>query len=106
MSVKKLQSPAILLHILVVVPAFIAAFVGLLGFGHFLLGMRENQIIYISMFAVIFIALCFIRNVIVVGFTVSWREVGALLVIFVLLLALTSYLTRFLSMERIVTTIP
>jgi ABC-2 type transport system permease protein len=101
-----LPSPAVLFHIFLVVPIFTAAAVGLLGFGHFMLGMRENQIINISMFALIFIVLFFTRNVIVAGFAVSWSEVGILLVIAVLLLALTSYLTRYLSKERIVTTIP
>ena len=99
-------SPAIALHIFLVVPAFISAAVGLLGFGHLLLGMRENQIINISIFIVIFFALSLTKNVIGVGFAVSWVAIGAMLVVAVLLLALISYLTRFLSKERIVTTIP
>jgi ABC-2 type transport system permease protein len=101
-----LPSPAIFLHIVLVVPAFIAVAVGLLGFGHLLLGMRENQIINISIFIVIFFALSLTKNVIGVGFAVSWIAIGAMLVVAVLLLALISYLTRFLSKERIVTTIP
>ena len=100
-----LPSPAIFLHIVLVVPAFIAVAVGLLGFGHLLLGMRENQIINISIFIVIFFALSLTKNVIGVGFVVSWIEVGVLLMVAVLLLALISYLTRYLSKERIVTTI-
>ncbi len=100
-----LPSPAILLHIVLVVPAFIATAVGLLGFGHLLLGMRENQIINISIFIVIFFALSLTKNVIGAGFVVSWIEVGVLLMVAVLLLALISYLTRYLSKERIVTTI-
>ena len=100
-----LPSPAILLHIVLVVPAFIAVAVGLLGFGHLLFGMRENQIINISIFIVIFFALSLTKNVIGVGFAVSWIEVGVLLMVAVLLLALISYLTRYLSKERIVTTI-
>ncbi|MBT9439222.1 MAG: hypothetical protein GAS50_08515 [Desulfobacterales bacterium] len=101
-----LPSPAIFLHIVLVVPAFISVAVGLLGFGHLLLGMRENQIINISIFIVIFFALSLTKNVIGVGFAVSWIEVGVLLMVAVLLLALISYLTRYLSKERIVTTIP
>jgi ABC-2 type transport system permease protein len=101
-----LPSPAILLHIFLVVPAFIAAAVGLLGFGHFLLGMRENQILNISLFFVLFLALFFTKNVISGGYAVSWVAIGAMLVVAVLLLALISYLTRYLSKERIVTTIP
>lgn len=100
-----LPSPAVLFHILLVVPTFIAAAVGFLGFGQFLLGMKENQIINISLFVAIFFALSLTRNIIGAGFAVSWREVGVLLVIAVILLVLTSYLTRYLSKERIVTTI-
>ena len=100
-----LPSPAIFLHIFLVVPAFIAAAVGLLGFGHSLLGMRENQILNISIFFVIFLALFFTKNVISGGYVVSWMAVGVLLLVAVLLLTLTVYLTRYLSKERIVTSI-
>jgi len=101
-----LPSPAVLLHILIVVPAFIAVAVGLLGFGHLLLGMRENQILNISIFAVIFLAFSLANNnVISGGYAVSWAMVGAMLLVAVLLLALISYLTRYLSKERITTTI-
>ena len=100
-----LPSPAILFHISLVVPAFVAAAIGLLGFGHFLLGMRENQILNISIFIAIFLALFFTKNVISGGYAVSWVEVGVLLIVAVLLLALISYLTRYLSKERIVTSI-
>ena len=100
-----LPSPAILLHIVLVVPGFTAAAVGLLGFGHLLLGMRENQILNISIFVVIFFALSLAKNVISGGYAVSWAMVGGMLIVAVLLLALISYLTRYLSKERITTTI-
>ncbi|PXF59639.1 MAG: hypothetical protein C4B59_11175 [Candidatus Methanogaster sp.] len=101
-----LPSPAVLLHIFLVVPAFIAVAVGLLGFGHLLLGMRENQIMNISIFVAIFFALSLAnKNVISGGHVVSGVMVGAMLIMAVLLLALISYLTRYLSKERIVTTI-
>jgi len=100
-----LPSPAILLHIVLVVPAFIAAAVGLLGFGHLLLGMRENQILNISIFVVIFFALSLAKNVIGGGYAVSWAMVGTMLIVALLLLALISYLTRYLNKERIATTI-
>ena len=100
-----LPSPAILLHIVLVVPGFTAAAVGLLGFGHLLLGMRENQILNISIFVVIFFALSLAKNVIGGGYAVSWAMVGGMLIVAVLLLALVSYLTRYLSKERITTTI-
>ena len=43
-------SAAVLFHLLVVVPAFIAFAAGLMGFCQFLLGMRENQIIGLLVF--------------------------------------------------------
>ena len=100
-----LPSPAVFLHIVLVVPAFIAAAAGLLGFGHLLLEMRENQILNISVFAVIFLALSFAKNVIGGGYAVSWVAIGAMLIVAVLLLALISYMTRYLNKERVVTTI-
>jgi len=101
-----LPSPAILLHIFLVVPAFIAVAVGLLGFGHLLLGMRENQILNISIFVAIFLAFSLANNnAISGGYAVSCAMVGAMLIVAVLLLALISYLTRYLSKERITTTI-
>ena len=100
-----LPLPSIFVHIFLVVPAFIAATVGLLGFGHLLLGMRENQILNILFFIVIFFAISLPKNVIGGGFAVSWIEVGVLLMVAVLLLVFVSYLTRYLSKERIITTI-
>ncbi|MCK5108102.1 MAG: hypothetical protein KAR25_00270 [Methanosarcinales archaeon] len=101
-----LPSPAVFLHIVLVVPAFIAVAVGLLGFGHLLLGMRENQILNISIFAAIFLAFSLANNnVISGGHAVSGAVVGGMLIVSVLLLALISYMTRYLSKERITTTI-
>jgi len=97
-------SAAVLLHLLVVVPAFIAFAIGLLGFCQFLPGMRENQIINLLIFVALFGALTLTTKI--GGFVVSWMTVGVLLLVAVLLLALISYLTRYLSKERIVTTIP
>ena len=101
-----LPSPAVFLHIVLVVPAFIAVAVGLLGFGHLLLGMRENQILNISIFIAIFFAFSLVnKTVISGGYAVSWVMVGKMLIVALLLLALISYLTRYLNKERIVTTI-
>ena len=101
-----LPSPAIVFHVFLVVPAFIAAAAGLLGFGHFLLGMRENRILNTTIFFVIFLALFFTKNVIGGVCVFSWVAIGAMLVVAMLLLALTTYLTRYLNKEPIVTTIP
>ena len=68
--------------------------------------IRTRSQMLIGIFFVIFPALFFTKNVISGGYTVSWVTIGAMLVAAVLLLAFISYLTRFLSKERIVTTIP
>lgn len=105
-----LPSIPILIHVLVVMPIFIASAVGLIGLSQFLLGMRENRIIGVL---VILILLPFVYPSILGGLTqgnmnveASWFEVEATLIASVILLALTTYLTRYLNKERVVTTIP
>lgn len=98
-------SAAIILHLLIVVPLFIASVVGLMGFVQFLLGMRENRIVNLLIFMVIFGALYGVGGIMKSDFVVSWLHVGTLLVVSLLLVALTAYLARYLSKEKIVTTI-
>lgn len=103
-------SVAILIHILCVAPAFIASAISLMGFCQFLLGMRENRILGFLIIA-LFLPFMYpsILSGLVLGNTnvdVSWIEVGICLSISVLILALTFYLSRYLSKERIITTIP
>jgi ABC-2 type transport system permease protein len=103
-------SATILIHVLGIVPIFIASAVSLIGFCQFLLGMRENRIVG---FLVIMVLLPFMYPSILTGliqgninFEISWFEVEISLTFSVLLLALTTYLSRYLSKEKIVTTIP
>jgi ABC-2 type transport system permease protein len=100
----------IVVHVLGVVPIFIASAISLMGFCQLSLGMRENRIIG---FLVIFLLLPFMYPSILSSFIkgnmnveVSWIEVGVALIVSVLLLTLTTYLSRYLSKEKIVTTIP
>jgi len=94
-------SAAILIHALVVVPVFITSVISLMGFCQFWFGMRENRIIgYLVMLGVL--PVIFPYNM---SLAVSWVEVVVLLVVSVLLLAITTYLSRYLSKEKIVTTI-
>lgn len=87
------------------VPALIAAFTGLLGFIQFRLGMRESRILNFVIFAPLFAGLYGAGYVMGGSFTVSWIQVGFLFGGSVILLAVSAYLTRRLSKERIVTTI-
>jgi len=105
-----LPSLAILTHILGVVPVFIASAISLMGFCQFLLGMRENKIIS---YLIILVLFPFMYPSIFSGLiqgnmnvVVSWPEVAVCLIVSVLLLSLTTYLSRYLSKEKIVTTIP
>ena len=95
-------SVVILTHILVVVPVFIASAIGLMGFCQFLFGMRENKIIG---YLIVLGYFPFIIPSIIGSLVVSWVEVVVYLCVSVLLLALTTYLSRYLSKEKIVTTI-
>jgi len=100
-----LPTTAILVHVLLVVPALIAAFTGLLGFVQFRLGMRESRILNFVIFAPLFAGLYGAGYVMGGSFAVSWIQVGFLFGGSVILLAVSAYLTRRLSKERIVTTI-
>lgn len=99
-------SPPVILHILTVVPAFIAATVGLLGFVQLLLGLRENQLISFGIIILIIIFITITRGVIDPGLVVTWSLIAVLLVLAVFLLVITHYLGRFLDKEKIVRTIP
>lgn len=104
-----LPSIAILIHILGVVPVFIASTISLIGFCQFLLGMRENKIMG---FLIVLMLLPFMYPSILSGLirgdmnsVVSWLEVEICLIVSVLLLAFTTYLSRYLNKEKIVTTL-
>ena len=104
-----LPSAVMLIHILGVVPVFTAAAVGLIGFTQFVLGMRENKIIgYVIVLVLVPFMYPSIFSLLLggVNVVVSWLEVGICAIFAVLLLALTTYLSRYLSKEKIVTTIP
>jgi ABC-2 type transport system permease protein len=103
-------SVAVITHVLGVAPFFIASAISLMSFCQFMLGMRENRIIG---FLIIAILLPFMYPSILSGLVlgdvnvdVSWIEVEVCLIVSVLLLAITTYLSRYLSNEKIVTTIP
>ena len=96
----------IIVHIVITVPLFTAAVVGLIGYSQLLLGMKENTVIGIFTFLGLFL-----------GISVAGQLVGGsgaitlpmLLIMFLVaaaLLTFTFYLARFLSKEKVITTIP
>ncbi|MFB0502562.1 MAG: hypothetical protein ACETWE_01880 [Candidatus Bathyarchaeia archaeon] len=104
-----LPSVVILIHILAVVPVFITSAISLMGFCQFLFGMRENKIIgYLVMLGLFPFVFPHIFGGLILGnmsLVVSWSEVVVLLIVSMLLLAVTTYSSRYLSKEKIVTTI-
>jgi len=101
-----LPSAPAALHVLVVVPAFIAVTVGLLGFVQLLLGMRENQIINMAIIFGVIFSFSLSTGLAGDGFIVTWGTEGVMLAVAAALLLAVGWATRFLNRERIVTTIP
>jgi ABC-2 type transport system permease protein len=97
-------SLATVFHIVFVVPAFIAAFGGLVGLAQMAMGMKENQIFGLIIFLPLFIGLNTIMGM-SGGVTITWWQVGLALTGSLILLTIASFLTRFLSRERIVVTL-
>lgn len=101
-----LPSGPMIIHLLVVVPAFIAVAVGMLGLVQLLLGMRENQIINMAVVFLVIFSFSASAGLLGAGFQVTWTVEGMLLAIALVLLLALRGATRFLDRERIVTTIP
>ena len=101
-----IASGPLVLPVLIVVPLFNATLAGLLGFAQMLLGMRENRLIGFVVFIPLFAALYGVGFSGAGRFAYGWSSLGILASIAILLLAAVGYLSRFLSRERIVMTLP
>ena len=99
-------SVVVLVHLLVGVPTFILAGVGLPGFTQLVLGMRENHIVNLIVFLLLLFATTFTQTVLPSAGGVSWRQLVTLLGFAMVLLAFRVWLSKYLSRERIVGTIP
>jgi ABC-2 type transport system permease protein len=95
----------VIVHLFTTVPLFIAATVGLLGFAQLLLGLRENQILNFAIIFVLIFLLTIAQGFLGPGLSISWITIAGTFTIAALMLVITGWLTRFLSKERIVTTI-
>ncbi len=93
------------IHVLFTVPVFVAAFTSLVGFVQLLLGMRENRLLNFLLFVPAFAALYGSGFAVALGLNISWEYVAIPLGGSLVLLGIAAYLTRYLSRERIVTTI-
>jgi ABC-2 type transport system permease protein len=92
-------------HILAGVPLFNYAFVGLVGFGQLLLGMKENRLLNFIVFMPLFAAIFGSGFALAGNFNVTWIHTGIVFGISLLLTGIATWLTGYLSRERIVTTI-
>ncbi|WP_214021606.1 ABC transporter permease [Methanoculleus sp.] len=98
--------PLLLLHLVVVVPVWIAAAAGLIGAAQLALGMRENQILgFVFIFGFIFLIVG-LQQVAPGGPGLSWTTEALLAAAGAALLALARVIAGKVTKERIVRTIP
>jgi ABC-2 type transport system permease protein len=97
--------PILLFHVLIVIPVLIFAFVGILGFAQFFLGMRENRIINMLIFVPVFGGLYGVGYGMGGAIVVSWPVIGIVFAIALFLVLVATFLLRYLSKERIVKTL-
>ena len=97
---------AVVVHVFLVVPMVVGCFVGALGYAQLLLGMRENRIIGLALFVPVFAGLYGLGYAGTGSFVASWFEVGLLALVATVVLTVLVLLSRRLSKERIVTTLP
>ncbi|MDD4635601.1 MAG: hypothetical protein PHS35_03205 [Dehalococcoidales bacterium] len=100
-----LPGASVIFHIMVVVPIFIAAFVGLNGVAQLALGMKENRLLGFIIFIPLFAGLYGLGFSIGSVTTITWLYTGLVLAGALLLIAVAAFLIRFLSTERIVTSL-
>jgi ABC-2 type transport system permease protein len=105
-NVLLLPSVIIIVHILITVPLFTAAVVGLIGYSQLLLGMKENTVIGIFTFLGLFLGISVAGQLVSGSGTITVVMLLIMFLVAAALLAFTFYLARFLSKEKVITTIP
>ena len=100
-----IPTASVVVYLVCVVPLVIACLVGALGFAQLLLGMKENRIIGLALFIPLFAGLYGLGYNATGSFVVTWLHVGLVAVGAFALLAVIAWASRFLSRERIVTTL-
>ncbi len=101
-----LPSLIILVHIIITVPLFTAAVVGLIGYSQLLLGMKENTVIGIFTFLGLFIGISVAGQLVGGSGAITLAMIAIMFLVAVALLTFTFYLARYLSKEKVITTIP
>ena len=95
----------VIVHLLFVLPLIIATLVGALGFAQLLLGMKENRIIGVALFIPLFAGLYGFGYSSTGSLVIGWLRVGIVGLTGMVMLCLLAWGTRFLSRERIVTSL-
>jgi ABC-2 type transport system permease protein len=95
----------VIVHLLIAVPVFVSGFIGLVGFGQLLLGMKENRLLNFIIFMPAFAALYGSGFAVASNLDVAWAHVGIVFAGSILLLGVAAWLAGRLNRERIVTTI-
>lgn len=101
-----LPSLPLVLNVLVLVPCITVAVVGLIGIWQLVLGMRENQIVNLVVFVLLFAAINFSDIFVKSGVLNEWGAIAVIFGISLVIGSSTLLLSRFLSRERIVRSIP
>jgi ABC-2 type transport system permease protein len=100
-----IPNAAVILYLVVVLPLVIACLVGALGFAQMLLGMKENRIIGFALFIPIFAGLYGLGYTSTGTLAIGWLHVWIVSVAAIAVLGVLAWCTRFLSRERIVTSL-
>lgn len=96
----------IIVHILITVPLFTAAVVGLIGYSQLLLGMKENTVIGIFTFLGLFLGISVAGQLVGGSGAITMPMLLIMFLVAAALLGVAFYLARFLSKEKVITTIP
>lgn len=94
-----------LAYFIFVLPVFLSSFVGLLAFFQMYFGLKENRFVSIVVFIIIFALLGAGSALVGLSGLQPWLVVLIALLVGILMLGVLSFLMRFLSVERIITTI-
>ena len=105
MGTLAVPNAAVILYLVCVLPLVIACLVGALGFAQLLLGMKENRIIGLALFIPIFAGLYGVGYTSTGTLAIGWLPVGIVALVAIIALCLVGWGTRFLSRERIVTSL-
>jgi ABC-2 type transport system permease protein len=105
MGTLALPNSAVILYLICGLPLVIACLVGALNYAQLLLGMKENRIIGLALFIPIFAGLYGIGYTSTGTLVIGWSHVAVVGLAALVVVAVLGWASRFLSRERIVTSL-